>query len=169
VLPRRTLPALLLVTALIAGCGGGGDSGPQTKEGFIAEADSVCESVAGRLAEGGTKDPRTPQEIADANNTLADVYGELSDGLAEVRLPDRGPARAQAEAFVASVRSADPLLKNLRVASDRFVDAAKTKSPRTIATAGNALRTTLDAFRAARAASDRLAIAYGLNVCGNLG
>lgn len=163
---RRLLPAALLALALLAGCGG--DSGPQTKEGFINEADSVCEKLAGQFAEAGSQQPGTAPEIAKANNVLADLYEQLADGLGDVRLPDSGAPRTQAQAYVASVTGARPLLARLRTTSAGFLDAAKSNDAQALALAGNNLRSALDAFRAARANSDRLAVDYGLNFCGNL-
>jgi ribosomal protein S20 len=86
-----------------------------------------------------------------------------------VRLPDTGAPRRQAQAFVASIRTADPLVERLRTASKDFVTAAQSKDRQATAVAGNEVRSALDAFRAARANSDRLAIGYGMNLCGNLG
>lgn len=166
---RRTLPLAVLLIVLLAGCGGAEDTGPQTKEGFILAADEVCQNLAGDLAAAGSANPQTPQQIADANNVLADLYGKLVAGLAKVRLPDTGAPRRQAQAFVASIRTADPLVERLRTASKDFVTAAQSNDRQATATAGNAVRSALDAFRAARANSDRLAIGYGLNLCGNLG
>lgn len=167
-MPRRLLPTILIAAALLAGCGGG-DDGPQTKEGFVAAADGVCADLAGDLAKAGAKDPGTAQQVRDANRVLADLYQQLSDRLVKVRLPDAGTARTGAEAFIASVRHADPLLDNLRTASEAFLRAAKDNDARALAKAGNDVRTALDAFRAARAESDRLAVGYGLNSCGNIG
>jgi hypothetical protein len=166
--PRRTLPIAVLVTALLAGCGGG-DTGPQTKEGFISAADGVCVKVQSDIQRAGSADPRTPQQVADANNVLADLYGKLADDLAKLRPPETGTARRQAQTFIASVRSADPLVEKLRAASKDFVTAADSKDAQATATAGNEVRSALDAFRAARATSDRLALRYGLSICGNLG
>ncbi len=165
---RRTLTAMLLAIALLAGCGGD-DPGPQTKEGFISAADGVCEDLFGEFAQVRSNEPRTAQEVADANNELADLYDKLADRLAEIPLPESGPARTQAQAFVRSVRAAQPLLEDLRRASARFVAAANAEDAQAAAKAGNDVRTALDAFRSARAESDRLAIQYGLNFCGNLG
>jgi hypothetical protein len=165
---RRTLPIALLATALLAGCGGG-DTGPQTKEGFISAADGVCENVQSDIQRAGAADPQTPQQVAEANKVLADLYGKLADDLAKVRLPEAGTARRQAQMFVASVRTADPLVEKLRAASKDFVTAAESQDRQAAATAGNEVRSALDAFRAARATSDRLALQYGLNICGNLG
>jgi hypothetical protein len=166
---RRTLPLALLLIALLVGCGGSEDTGPQTKEGFIAAADGVCQDLAGDLAAAGSANPLTPQQVAEANDVLADLYGKLVAGLVKVRLPETGAPRRQAQAFVASVRTADPLVERLRTASKDFVTAAKTKDRQATAVAGNEVRSALDAFRAARANSDRLAIGYGMNFCGNLG
>jgi len=57
----------------------------------------------------------------------------------------------------------------LRQSSQRLVAAGNGRDPRVLAQAGNDVRAALDAFRAARAESDRLAIAYGFNVCGGFG
>ena len=165
---RRTLPIAVFVTALLAGCGGG-DTGPQTKEGFISAADGVCENVQSDIQRAGAANPQTPQQVADANNVLADLYGKLAGDIAKVRLPEAGTARRQAQAFVSSIRSADPLVEKLRAASKDFVGAADSKDARATAAAGNEVRSALDAFRSARATSDRLALRYGMNICGNLG
>jgi hypothetical protein len=165
---RRTLPIILLVTVLLAGCGGD-DTGPQTKEGFISAADGVCENVQSDIQRAGAANPRTPQQVADANNVLADLYGKLADDLAKVRLPESGTARREAQTFIASVRRAGPLVEKLRAASKDFATAADSKDRQAAVAAGNEVRSALDAFRAARATSDRLALEYGLNICGNLG
>jgi hypothetical protein len=164
----RTLTAVVLATVLLAGCGGD-EAGPQTKAGFISAADSVCQDLFSQFAEAGSGQPTTPQAVADANNELADTYDELAARLEDVRLPEAGAARTQAQAFVTSVRAVQPLLENLRGASRRFVTAANAQDRPALAKAGNDVRTSLDAFRSARAESDRLAIDYGLNFCGNLG
>ena len=85
-----------------------------------------------------------------------------------MRLPASGAARTQAQAYVDSVRRSEPLLDRLRAASDDFLEAAEGSDARALSAAGNALRVALDAFRATRSASDRLAVEYGLNLCGNL-
>lgn len=155
-----------MLVLFAAGCGG--DSGSQTKEGFINDADGVCEQLAGQFAEAGSQQPGTPQEIADANKVLADLSSKLADGLSDVRLPDSGSARTQAQAYVASVRRAAPVAVQLRSTGDAFVAAAKTNDAQKLAAAGNRVRMALDAFRAVRATSDGLAVNYGLALCGNL-
>ncbi len=168
VLLPRTPTAILLATVLLAGCGGD-DTGPQTKEGFISAADVVCQDLFSEFAQASAGQPTTPQAVAEANNELADTYDELAVRLSEVPLPEAGAARRQAQAFVRSVRAVQPVLEKLRGASGRFVDAANAEDRQALAKAGNDVRSSLDAFRSARAQSDRLAIAYGLNFCGNLG
>ena len=159
------LPVLLLAFALLAGCGG--DDGPQTKEGFISEADGVCQSLAGEFQSSGSQQPGTPQEVADANHVIADLYEKFSDRLGKVRLPE-GAARTDAQAYVTSVTKTEPLLDRLRSSADGFLEAAKGTDRQALSVAGSAVRSSLDAFRAARAQSDTLAVSYGLNLCGNL-
>jgi len=168
VLVRRPLTALVLAAVLLAGCGGGDDS-PQTKEGFISAADGVCEDLFSEFAQLSSGQPTTPRDVADANNQLADTYAKLADRLDKVPLPEKGAARTQAQAFVRSVDAAKPQLVRLRAASRRFVDAAEAENRAAITKAGSDVRAALDGFRSARATSDRLAIAFGLNFCGNLG
>ena len=167
--PRpRTVLVLLLAAALLALSGCGGDDAPQTKEGFILEADGVCESFVDEFTEAGSQNPGTPQEVAEANQVLADLYERFSERISEVRLPAAGAARTQAQAYVDSVRRSEPLLDRLRAASDEFLQAARSNDRQAFSAAGNNLRQALDAFRASRAVSDRLAVEYGLTLCGNL-
>jgi hypothetical protein len=160
------LPVLLLAFALVAGCGG--DDAPQTKQGFIDDADGVCQSLSGEFDSAGSQQPGTPKEVADANHVLADLYEKLADRLAKVRLPEKGADRTGAQNYVSSVQKAKPLLTRLRSSADGFLEAAKGTDRQALSVAANKLRSSLDAFRAARAQSDSLAVAFGLNLCGNL-
>lgn len=166
---RRCRAVLLLVLfaglALLSGCGG--DSGPQTKEGFVLDADGVCESFLTEFQDAGSANPGTAKEVADANKVLADLYARFSDVMKKVRLPD-GAGRTQAQAYVNSVRASEPLLDRLRSTADAFLAAAEGQDRQALTVAGNDLRSALDAFRASRARSDTLAVDYGLNLCGNL-
>ena len=169
---RTSVLAAALVLVLTAGLvllsGCGGDDGPQTKESFILEADGVCESFVDDFEEAGSQNPSTAKEVADANRVLADLYERFSERMVKVRLPDSGPARTQARAYIDSVRRSRPTLDRLRAASEEFLEAARGTDARALTLAGNNLRSALDAFRATRSASDRLAVEYGLNLCGNL-
>lgn len=165
---RRPLAAVLLAAALLAGCAGSDEPEIQTKDGYIADADGVCERLAQRFAEAGSTDPQTPEQVADAADVLADLYGDLLDGLQDVRLPSAAADRRGAAAYVAAVRSTNPRLAQLRTAADRFVAAAGGQDRRELAQAGVAVRKALDAFRAAQSRADTLAVGYGFNVCGDL-
>lgn len=167
-LRRRSLIAVVLTAVVVVGCGGG-DPAPQTKEGFVSAADDVCQDLFSDFARASSNEPDTPQEVADANDELADLYERLSDRLGDVPLPASGAARTGAQGFVASVRAVVPLLDDLRAASSRFVEAAEARDRAAATRAGNDVRNALDAFRAARAESDRRAVRYGLTFCGNLG
>ena len=120
---RRAVLAMVTAAALLAGCGGGDDA-PQTKEGFIAAADKVCQDLFSEFAQAGEGQPTTPEGVSDANQELADTYARLADRLDDVPLPERGAARTRAAAFVRSVRAAEPLLDDLRTASTRFARSA---------------------------------------------
>ena len=85
-----------------------------------------------------------------------------------MRLPDTGAARTGAQAYVSSVKKTEPLLDGLRSSADGFLEAAKGTDRQALSVAANTLRSSLDAFRAARAQSDTLAVSYGLQLCGNL-
>ncbi len=165
---RRSLIAVLLAAVVLAGCGGGDDA-PQTKEGFISAADSVCEDIFSEFARGSSDELATAKAVAAANDELADTYAKLADRLDGVPLPATGAARTGAQAFVTSIRAAQPRLAQVRAASERFVAAEESENVAALTKSGNDVRAALDAFRLARADSDRLAIAYGLNFCGNLG
>ncbi|MDP1847398.1 MAG: hypothetical protein Q8K79_06370 [Solirubrobacteraceae bacterium] len=165
--PLALLVALLAGLVLLLGACGGDDT-PQTKEGFILEADGVCEGFLDEFAQAGAQDPGTAKEVADANKVLADLYERFSQRIREVKLPAAGAARTQAKAYIDSVRRSEPLLDRLRETSDDFLEAARGSDARPLQAAGNALRQALDAFRASRSESDQLAVTYGLNLCGNL-
>ncbi|HEX8156106.1 MAG TPA: hypothetical protein VF526_01865 [Solirubrobacteraceae bacterium] len=157
----------LLSAGLVAGCGGG-EAKKQTKEQFIAQADTVCAEVADNLQRKGSTEPKTPEEIAQANNVLADAYRDLADALSKIQLPG-GADRSGAKAYVDSVRRSDPVLAKLRSSAQALVDAVNGTDVRALSAAGNDVRAALDGFRKARADSDLLAVRYGFNVCGNLG
>jgi len=157
----------LLSAGVLAGCGGE-DAKQQSKEQFVAEADIVCAGVADDLQRKGITEPKTAQEIAQANDILADSYGKLGDGLSKIELPI-GADRRGAQAYVDSVSRTDPLLAKLKSSSQALVAAVNGSDSRALTAAGNDVRAALDGFRKARADSDLLAVQYGFNVCGNLG
>ena len=60
--PRLFTVLLLLLAAGLPALGGcGGDDTPQTKEGFILEADGVCEEFVDEFAKAGAQNPGTPR------------------------------------------------------------------------------------------------------------
>ncbi len=165
----RLIAAAAIAAALLGGCGGG-DDGPdvQTKDSYIAQADDVCAKLAQRFQDAGETDPQTPEQIAQSADVLADLYGDLLGGLQDVRPPAAAEPRRGAAAFLAGVRRTDGLLDDLQASAQRFVDASNGQDARELTAAGNAVRTALDAFRAEQAATDRLALEYGFDVCSGL-
>lgn len=164
----RLIAAAVIAAALLAGCGGSDEPEIQTKDSYVAQADDVCATLAQRFEEAGETDPQTPEQIADSADVLADLYGELLENLHDVRLPATAAERRGATAFVAGVRRTNRLLADLRSSSQRFVQASLGSDPRELTQAGIAVRSALDAFRAEQAASDRIALEYGFNICGGL-
>jgi hypothetical protein len=165
----RTVAAVLALVLLVAGCGGGGDEPKtMTKERYVADGDVVCAGLTDKFAAAGATDPRTPEEIAQSADVLADLYGQLRKGLQDIKLPADPAERRGAAAYVAAVRRTDPALTRLRSSAQRFVIAAQGQDGREIAAAGNAVRAALDAFRAAQAKADGRALDYGFDYCGNL-
>jgi hypothetical protein len=160
--------AVAVVAVLLAGCGGGGEPKTVTKERYVVEGDNVCASLGDRFARAGATDPQTPQEISESADVLADLYGELLNGLQDVELPTNPADRRGAEAYVAAVRRTDPLLDRLRSSARRFVTAARGTDTRELTQAGIAVRAALDAFRAAQVKAGQRALEYGFNYCGNL-
>lgn len=168
---RRAAAAALVAAALLAGCGGGGGGGapqPVTKELYIAQGDEVCAGLRGRFETAGASDPQTPKQIVDSANVLGDLYGDLFDGLKELELPARAADRTAAAEYITEVGRTDALLVELKSSAERLATAVDDKDKRKIETAGNAVRSALDAFRAAQAKANQSAIVYGFNLCGNL-
>ena len=165
---RRLIAAAVIAAALLAGCGGGDGPETQTKDNYIVEADDVCAQLSQRFQEAGDTDPQTPEQIADSADVLAELYGDLLDGLQDVRLPALAADRRGAAGFVAGVRRTGRLLDGLQASAQRFVQASLGTDPRELTQAGIAVRAALDAFRAEQAGTDRLALVYGFNVCGGL-
>jgi hypothetical protein len=165
---RRPIAAALLVAALLPGCGGDDQPKTMSKERYVAEGDVVCAGLTDKFAQAGATDPRTPQEIEQSADVLADLYGQLRKGLQDIKLPTDPAERRGAAAYVAAVGRTDPALARLRSSAQRFAAAAGNDDRREVAATGNAVRAALDAFRAAQTQADRRALDYGFNYCGNL-
>jgi hypothetical protein len=164
----RAIAAALLATVVLGGCGGSDEPTTMSKARYVAEGDNVCAKLTDRFATAGATDPQTPQQTAQAADVLADLYGELRQGLEDIKLPTARAERSGAAAYVAGVRHTDATLVSLRASAQRFVAAADAGEPRELAQAGNAVRAALDAFRAAQAHAARRALDYGFDYCGNL-
>jgi hypothetical protein len=163
--------AALVAAALLAGCGGddgGNSSGPVTKELYIAQGDEVCAGLQERFETAGASDPQTPKQIVDSANVLGDLYGDLFDGLKDIELPARAADRTGAADYISGVGRTDAQLAELKSTADSFADAVDAKDKRKIESAGQAVRSALDAFRAEQAKANQAAIVYGFNLCGNL-
>jgi hypothetical protein len=101
----RSLPALALLLAVLAGCGGdddgGGDEGGgdgATKEEFVAEANRICREGEQKLsgitqdAQQRIQEAKSQQEqqdaVADVLDKTVDEYRPVLDQLRDVQAPE---------------------------------------------------------------------------------
>jgi hypothetical protein len=173
---RRSVAAALLAAALVpaaGGCGGGSDEPKNvtknvTKDVYIAKADQVCAGLASAISDAGAANPKTPQDITDSADVLADRYGDLLKKLKDLKPPTAAADRRGATAYVAAIGQTDSHLVELRAAARDLQDAVDSKDKQRITDAGTAVQRALADFRSAQAQADRRALAYGFQVCSGL-
>jgi len=125
-----TRSLLVLVLALLAGCGGGddggeadgGDAGP-TREEFVAEANKICRDGEQQLtelteqAQEKIREAQTPEEqqraVADVLDASVEEYQPVLDRLRAVEAPE--PLREEWSAF----------LDDIQEGFDRFPELAE--------------------------------------------
>lgn len=169
---RRPIAAALLAAAVavaVAGCGGGSDE-PKTvsKDLYIAKADQVCAGLASNIRDAGAANPKTPKDITEASDVLADRYGDLLEKLQDLKPPTATADRRGATAYVASIARTDSHLGELRAAARGLEAAVDSKDKQRITTAGTAVQRALADFRSAQAQANQRALAYGFQVCSSL-
>ena len=124
----RSLLALTLTLAALAGCGGGDDGGEAddagpSREEFVAEANEICREGEQQLtelteqAQEEISQARTPEEqqraVADVLDASVDEYQPVLDRLRAVEAPE--PLRQEWSAF----------LEDIQEAFDRFPELAE--------------------------------------------
>jgi hypothetical protein len=169
---RKSVAAALLAAALVpaaGGCGGGSDEPENvTKDLYIARADQVCAGLASAIGDAGAANPKTPKDITESADVLADRYGDLLKKLQDLKPPAATAARRGATAYVAAIARTDSHLVELRTAAGALEDAVASKDKQRITTAGTAVQRALADFRSAQAQADQRALAYGFTVCSGL-
>jgi len=170
---RRPVAAALLAAALVpaaAGCGGGGSDEPKSvsKDVYIAKADEVCARLANSIRGAGAADPKTPEDITQSADVLADAYGDLLKKLQGLKPPSAAAERRGAGSYVATVAQTDSHLVELKAAARELQAAVASKDKQRITNAGTAVQRALADFRTAQAQSDQQAVAYGFQVCGTI-
>lgn len=164
----RAIAAAIVAAAVLAGCGGSDEPKITSKDDYIAAGDKVCSSLGDRFATAGAADPQTPKEIVESADVLADLYGDLINGLQDIKLPVSPADSRGALAYVNAVRRTRPALVTLRASAQRLQDAVGAKDQRKVAAAGNDVRKALDDFRLAQSQGNERARDYGYVLCGNL-
>jgi hypothetical protein len=165
---RHAIAAALLAAAVLAGCGGSDAPKITSKDDYIAAGDKVCSSLGDRFATAGATDPQTPKEIVDSADVLANLYGDLINGLQDIKLPPNATDRRGATAYVNAVKRTRPALVTLRSSAQALQAAVDAKDARKVTAAGSDVRKALDAFRSAQAQGNQRARDYGYVLCGNL-
>ncbi len=107
---RRTVLAVALV--LLAGCGGGDDSGGPTKERFVADANRICREGEARIAEVARSQQSGDQGgIADVLDTTVEEYEPYFERLRALEAP--GELEEGWTAFVDGIGEAFGLIPEL--------------------------------------------------------
>ena len=85
-MPRSLLAALVLATALLAGCGGGGDDRPATIEmgsSAAGEATSAAAESSAALETTTAEEPSAPEESVPASDEATAEEGTTAEGAPE--------------------------------------------------------------------------------------
>lgn len=142
--PARALLAVLLLTALAAGCGSDKPAAP-TKTAYVQQADAICRSANAKVTAEAKKvfttARPTPEQIrAYADHTFLPVIGQEVKDLRGLRAPEGDEATTKAifDAVDAGLARAD--------ANPALLAASGAASPFAVA--------------------NHRALAYGLKVCG---
>jgi hypothetical protein len=135
---RASIAAALVAVALVAGgCGGGSDEPKNvTKDLYIAKADQVCAGLASSIRDAGAANPKTPKDITDSADVLADRYGDLLKKLQALKPPTAAADRRGATAFVVAIAQTDAHLVQLRTAARELQTAVDSKDKQRITDAG---------------------------------
>jgi hypothetical protein len=141
---RRGSLAIVVVAALVSGCGGGSTA---SKRDFVAEGNAICRA-SDKAGEGG-KVPKTHAELESVfARSLRLGQGELA------RLKTLQPPSAKAQAFHVWVSGLEETLRMVRGAQI----ASKSNNV-------NELRAIVSSGRALTKRNDANALATGLTVC----
>ena len=145
---RRVLVlSMLAALVALAGCGGGGDSEPLSKEDFKTKANAACQRY--KDASDKLADPQSFEDIAELAPKAQAQFDTLIDDLKALTPPKEW--QDEYDALVASAEQAKQALGDLR-------DAAKAKAAKRIEEIGKKAQ-------AASEKKDAVATKLGLTTC----
>jgi hypothetical protein len=128
----RTLLALALGLALLAGCGGGDDKGgggggnAMSREDFVSEANKICrqgeekinakaQEAQQKIREAGSSEEAQQKAVADVLEETAKEYDPYLERLGDLEPPQE--LRADWDKFLAGVNDAFELIPDLAEAT----------------------------------------------------
>lgn len=160
---RRSLFALGAIVVLgWVGCGGGDDP----KQDFITKADAICADLQPESKALDKSDPKTPKDFVKYARRGQKLRDDAVARLDSVPLPSNEEDRKGAEAYIAQVKKASPLVDQLTDGALALQQAVVAKDRDQLQQVNAQLQRTSQEIRNAGKRVSKLTQDYGLKKCG---